>query len=653
MIDFYDYKNLYKHVFEPIKVGPLVLKNRLQFAPLVCNMVTSSGKVTRDFIDFIDMQASTGAAVVTIGASPVDLDSGADASCELDITNDDNICGLTLLAEAAHIHGAKLSIELLHAGRAADPALLRLPEALSASPMPVEGRPRYVKQMDQREIDHVISCFADCTRRLKRCGFDMVLVHAGHSNLLAQFLSPVTNKRTDNYGGSFENRARFPLEVLKAVKEAAGTDMAVDMRISGDEHVPGGMQIEDTSRFIIMAQEYIDIVHVSAGWIADRRAQFYTMPPYYRPYGCNVPLARAVKQNTSIHIPVVTVGSIKTLEMVETIISEGSADCVAMARALLSDPELVKKSCAGHPENVRPCLRCWDCNTAGHIRCTVNPSLGRTGIYADPQPAKKKKKICVVGGGPSGMTAARTLAERGHDVILFEKSGSLGGLLNEISSLVFKDDLREYTRWAVRETMGCGADIRLNSCATKALLEQECPDTVVLASGGIIANPEIPGINEPFVISVLDADNKRRIPGARVVVCGGGASGLECALSLSMEGRIVTVIDKLPVEQFGSGMAAITRSMLLTLLQDNNVSLIGETSVESFSDGVLTLRDGTWHTSHIHADNAVISFGLLRGIDSVRDMCAIAPETIVVGDCAQPGRLFDANNGAYCRCVHV
>jgi 2,4-dienoyl-CoA reductase-like NADH-dependent reductase (Old Yellow Enzyme family)/thioredoxin reductase len=650
---FFMYPNKYPHVFSPLKVGPITLKNRIYFSPLVCNMVTANGEVTREYVDWVDMQARTGAAVVTLGATPVDLSCAADAPCELDITSDDKECGLMLLSEAAHIHGAKLSVELLHAGRAADPMLLKRPEALSASPMPVFGRPRLVKEMDRNDIDHAVRCFADCAKRLQRCGFDMVLIHAGHSNLLAQFLSPATNKRTDWYGGSFENRARFPLQVLKAVREAVGPGMAIDMRISGDEYVPGGMMIDEVIEFIKLAQEYIDIVHVSAGWIADCRSQFYTMPPYYRPKGCNVPLARAVKQCPDVRIPVITVGGIQTLEMAEKIVSEGSADVVAMARALLADPELVVKSYTGHPEDVRPCLRCWDCNVPGHIRCAVNPALGRAGAYAKPVAAPRKKKAVVVGGGPAGMTAARTLRERGHDVVLFEKSDRLGGMLREIAALQFKEELRDYTAWAVRTTMACGADVRLNTAATPELVRAENPDVVFIAAGGKMAAPSVPGIDKPLVKGVLDVDNRRCSVGDSVVVCGGGVSGLECALSLALDGKKVTVVDQLETDDFAKGMASITRTMLMTLLEDNGVTLLGGRRVIEFRDDGVVVQDRDWQYAFLPSDTAVAAFGVVQGLEPVRELCAIVPETYVVGDCASPGKLFDANNGAYCLAVLV
>ena len=355
--------------------------------------------------------------------------------------------------------------------------------------------------------------------------------------------------------------------------------MAIDMRISGDEHVPDGQPLEEVIEFIKLAQQYIDIVHISAGWICDCRSMFYTMPPYYRERGANVHLARTVKQCPDIHIPVVTVGGLQTLEVAEKIISEGSADVVAMARALLSDPELIKKSYMGHPEDARPCLRCWECcrgDVYSHIRCAVNPSLGRTGPYAAPiAPALVRKKAVVVGGGPAGMTAAQTLAERGHKVVLFEKSARLGGMLNEISAMQFKAELREYTEWAARTTMKCGADIRLNTAATPELVMAEQPDVIFVATGGHLAAPRIPGIDKPLVKGVLDVDNRRCEIGENVVVCGGGISGLECALSLAMDGKKVTVVDQLEVDDFAKGMSMITRSMLMCLLEKHGVKLLG------------------------------------------------------------------------------
>ena len=255
-------------------------------------------------------------------------------------------------------------------------------------------------------------------------GFDMVMVHAAHGNLLAQFLSPKYNQRTDEYGGSFENRARWPLSVLKAMRERVGKGLCIDMRISGDELVPGGMGIEETKAFIRLAQEYIDTVHVSQGLIVEPKYMPYTMPAFYLPHCHNVKWSEQIKADPDIHIPVTVVGSITTVAEAEEIIASGKADMVAMARQLMCDNKLLYNAYRGMEEKTRPCLRCHECAPADivHLRCATNPRLGRESEIPEELPcAKHKKRVVVVGGGVAGCMAAKTLVERGHDVILIEK----------------------------------------------------------------------------------------------------------------------------------------------------------------------------------------------------------------------------------------
>jgi 2,4-dienoyl-CoA reductase-like NADH-dependent reductase (Old Yellow Enzyme family) len=537
------FKTEYPHVFSPLKIGPMTTKNRLVFAPHVANMVATDGEVTQEYVDFIDGEAKTGVGIVNIGATPINWESAPDYYGELNATDDKYIAGLVRLADTVHVHGAKISVELLHAGRGADPQLLQLPYALSASTIPLPDRPRFVKEMDQHDIDKIIEDYQDVVTRLQTSKFDMVMIHAAHSNLIAQFLSPLTNFRSDNYGGSLENRMRFLKEILQAVREAVGPSLAIDMRISGSERIPGGMEIEEVTEVIKMAQEYINTVHISAGWITDQHAQFNTMPPYYKPLGLNVPLAAAVKADSGVTIPVTTVGAIKTLAQAEEILATGKADMVAMARALICDPELIKKSQHGKPETVRPCLRCWGCadSYGSYTMCTNNPEIGRTGIYARVVPAFEKKKVVVVGGGTAGCTAVQTLVKRGHEVVLFEKSDRLGGMINEISSLSFKQDLRDYLGWLQRTVAASGADVRLNTPATVEAIEAENPDLLFIATGSNIFDPPVPGIDKPHVKNVLDVDNNRVEVGQRVVVCGGGVSGLECALELAYQHEFFTI----------------------------------------------------------------------------------------------------------------
>ncbi|MCL1828061.1 MAG: FAD-dependent oxidoreductase [Oscillospiraceae bacterium] len=641
----------YKHLFTPLKVGHTELKNRVEFSPLVSKLVSPSGDVLPEFADFVEEQALSGVALIHIGATPVDHDAAVDYPQELDVTDENKIAGLVLLAEAAHRHGAKLSVELVHAGRGASQVLNKNPLALAPSNFPIEGKNPYIKEMDQHDIEQVIGAYTDCAARLKRCGFDGVLIHGAHGNLFAQFLSPLANHRTDIYGGSFENRCRFPLMLLKAVRETVGRDFIVELRISGDEIVPGGMRIEEVVEFLKKAQTYIDLVNVSAGIIVATEGQYYSMPPYFRPKGANVPFARAVKECKDIHIPVSVVGGIMSAEMADRIIDEGSSDMVAMARGLLCDPDLLNKSYRGKPETVRPCLRCWGCSGAYGIRlrCAVNPSLARPFRYAKPWPARVSKKVVVVGGGVAGTQAARTLTEKGHKVVLFEKNDKLGGLLDDINKLPFKDDMLSFTEWLRRETTACGADIRLNTEADAETVMAENPDVILVATGGVPLRPPIPGIDGENVFNVLDTDSGRKKPKGKIVVCGGGLSGCESALALAMEGNEVTITDMIPEADFATGTHPLTRNVLLHLLEEHNVKMLGGRLVRSIGKNGVETEDKNWKIETLEADFVVEAFGMKPNIEMKNRFFELIPDVYYIGDCSEIKNIMHASYSAYDR----
>lgn len=644
--------NNYKHVFTPIKVGGTTLKNRIEFAPMVCDFTDSHGEATQRYVDFVEMQAATGVSLIHLGATPVNWETAADYPSEIDVTSDSRMNHLKLLAEAAHTHRAKLSCELVHAGRGVATDLIKAEWGIAPTSMPIPGKYPYIREMNQKDIEQVIDDYAGCANRLYRCGFDGVLIHGAHGNLIAQFLSPMTNHRTDIYGGSFENRCRFPLMVLKAVKEVVGPEFIVEMRISGDEILPGGMRIDEVIEFLKVAQEYIDLVTISAGLIVDPNAFFYAMPPYFRPRGVNVPLARQVKQCKDIRIPVSVVGGI-SVDMAEQIIAEGSADMVAIARAFLADPDMLKKCYRGKPEEVRACLRCWGCAGCGHVQCAVNPQLGRTEKYSKVPKADAKKKVVVIGGGVSGTQAVRTLMERGHDVVLFEKSGSLGGLLNDINKLPFKDDMLHYTEWVINTTMKCGAEIRLNTEATPELVMAENPDAIVVAVGASPAHPPIPGIDGSNVYNVLDVDSGRKKVSGNVVVCGGGLSGCEAALALAMEGCGVTIVDIIPEDQFASGIMDITRGMLLMLLKEHNVKKVGDNIVRSIDKEGVHIEGKDWKYQTLTADYIVDAMGMKSNSKLAEIFAELIPDVFVVGDAYEAQNIKHANLSAYNVCWNI
>jgi 2,4-dienoyl-CoA reductase-like NADH-dependent reductase (Old Yellow Enzyme family)/thioredoxin reductase len=648
--------NDFPHVFQPLKIGSITLKNRIQYTPMVCNMVTVTGEVTAEFVEFMGAQAKTGAALITIGATPINWINAVDYEGELDITDDLKIGGLSRIAEEVHRYGAKLSIELCHAGRAAYPLTLKAPYAIAPTAIPTPIGVPYIKEMDRNDMDQVVKDYVDCANRCKTAGFDMVMIHAAHGNLLSQFLSPFSNHRTDYYGGSFENRIRFPLEVLKAVREKVGPKFGIEMRVSSDEIVEGGQKLDEVLEFLKIAQQYIDSVQMSQGLIVDPNYSFHVITPYYYHHCHNVKYAEVAKK--VLDIPVSTVGSINRIEDIEEIIASGKADYVGMARQLLTDFNTIKNGYRGETYKTRPCLRCLEGCTkyAGKgwpVRCAVNPVVGREYKFKEIVPAYKKKKVVVIGGGPAGMMAAQTLIERGHEVVLFEKSDKLGGMLKEISSLPFKGDLRSYLDWDVRMTMDSGAKVILNTEATPELVEKEKPDAVFIAIGSRPLTLKIPGIDGGNVKHVLDVDNGRAEVGKKVVVCGGGLSGLECALALAMEGKEVTVLDMIPAECFAESMSFIARNMLMHLLKENNIRLVGSSVVERFTDKGVEIIDSKFRRSAFDADTIVTAFGMKANDEMIGKFSEIVPETYVVGDCGGVSNIYTANHSAFNYAVEV
>lgn len=641
--------NKYPHVFSPIKIGNMEVKNRIQFSPMVSSLSTPTGAVSPELLGYIKYQAQSGVGVITIGSTPIDHINGVDFFGALDVTSDDNMTDLRRISEVAHRYGVKISCELVHAGRSAPKRFRAHSPAIAPSAIPVENGPTDIREMDEIDMETICKEYCDVAERLMNSGFDMVMVHAAHGNLIAQFLSPKYNQRTDAYGGCFENRVRWPLYVLKSMRERVGKGLCIDMRISGDELVPGGMGIEETKAFIRLAQEYIDTVHVSQGLIVEPRYMPYTMPAFYLPHCHNVKWSEQVKADPNIHIPVTVVGSITTIEEAEEIISSGKADMVAMARQLMCDNKLLYNAYRGQEEKTRPCLRCHECAPAEivHLRCATNPRLGREFELGEIQTSAKPKKVVVVGGGVAGCMAAKTLVERGHSVVLMEKSDKLGGRLHEISCLSFKFDMRRHLKWLMESTMECGAEILLNTEASPQRIMELEPDVVFIATGADRLMPPIAGLELDKVHHVLDVDTGRATVGDNVVVCGGGLSGTESALQLAMDGKNVTVVDMLPVEQFAKDHSPAPRGMLLQLLEHYGVKLIGSVRVCEIKENGVVIQSEDGVKTLLPCDDVVAAFGMKRNDALFREMQQILPDVIAVGDCNVVKNIKNANHVAF------
>ena len=638
----------YTHVFSPIQIGPVTLKNRLGFAPMVCNQCSIDGVVTDAMVEFVTMQAKCGAAYVTIGDTQVDDDLGGAFMATMNIARHNSVPGMIRLADAARYHGAALSVELNHSGRGAKDHLINGP-AIAPSAIPVAGCSQNVRAMDKQDMERVKAQFARAAKHARNAGFSMVMIHAAHNNLLGQFLSPVSNIRTDEYGGSPENRRRFPLEVIRAVRDAIGPKMAIELRVSATEMTEGGIEEDESLAFMEIAQDYVDLIHVSRG-IVYTEAGIYTLPTFLREPMLNIEYAARAKAR--LHKPVATVGNFSTLDEVEAVIAAGKADIICMARAFLADHSMVEKCLDGRQEDIRPCLRCHrgcvDNSARGKaIHCSVNPSLGfEQDIRALPMP-RQSRCVLVAGGGPAGLTAAITLTERGHKVILCEASDHLGGLLVDAAAPSCKGYMKKYLAWLLRSAQSCGAEIRLNTTVTPELVEALAPDAVITACGSEYLRPNIEGIDSKNVVMLADAERDHSLLGKKILVCGGGSAGLECALSLAREGYQVSVADLLPLNRFADGMPYFPQVDLMKSLREAGVTLLPEHRVMRFTEtgAVLQSVDGE---ALAEADTCIIAMGVRRRTKLTQALRQVYAQGVIpVGDCEGGTNIYDATHTAF------
>ena len=500
--------NKYPHLTSPIQLGKVTFRNRIFSAPMGATDITADCCPGPRTQGFYELRAKGGAAAVTVSELVVHPETDGSHMLHLDLETVGCLAAHTFVADAIRRHGAVPSIELSHSGQYAGTYMSDKNKKASLNQWgPSDGtRPdgRPVKALSKEQIADIVKTYGEKAALCKRAGYEMIMVHAGHGWLLHQFLSPYLNHRTDEYGGSLENRIRIVREVLASVRNAVGPGFPVEVRLSGSELFDGGYGIEDGIKIAQAVEEYVDLIHVSAG--SYQFGFFNTTPPMFDEHGVNVWLAAEIKKH--VKKPVATIGALSDPEQMERIIAEGKADVVYMARQLLADPFHPQKVMAGKEDRIVKCLRCYTCMAERPVtftrRCAVNPLIGREIEGMEVLPARQSKKVMVVGAGVAGLKAAITAAQRGHKVILCEKADKVGGILKSEQALPFKYEMYELGVVLERQAKDEGVEIRLNTTVTPEYVEKEGVDALILAVGSTPLVPPIPGIDGENVIVVND-----------------------------------------------------------------------------------------------------------------------------------------------------
>ncbi len=604
-------------IFTPFKIGRMTVKNRIECAPYGNALFRMDGAAdNKQMMHFRNLVAG-GVGMVTIGSANCNLDYGPAPVPYMH--NPFLLSSYKNMVELAHQYDVKIGWELIGAKE------MFIPADVLVNTYTVEDIHNFQKGI----IDGAVNALS--------IGSDYIMIHGGHGVVPAAFYRESTNHRTDEYGGSFENRTRIIREILSGIREKVGDKLAIEYRISGEEMQEGGLTLEDQIKFAKAIEEYVDIFNISRGVLENNDDLPYVFPTVYDKRKINV--ENAAKFKAELNTPISVVGG-NNMFVANEIVESGSADMVALVRPLIADPECVNKYRCGREDDIRPCIRCNNCINQTHgklhdLRCTVNPLIGREEYFGRIDKKVDTKKVLIAGGGPAGLEAARTAALRGHSVVLCEKSNVLGGNFIRAAKAEFKEDLKKYLEWSIRTISDeANIDIRMNTEVTRELVEKESPDVLIIAVGSdpIIPSFTASGTDKLQWVGDADADSL----GENVVIAGGGFTGLEAALEYSMHGKKVTVVDMIPESMLGNGASLMNSTSLMQKLSSYGVQFKCECRVEDVTEEGISVSNADG-TELIPCDNVVLSFGQRKKTAVVDELKDIIPDTRIIGDCSNVG----------------
>lgn len=650
------YNMKYPNLFAPLKLGNVVLRNRIISAPQGFLHLDAESLPTQAAAAFYEEKARGGAAVVTIGEGYVDSVHGIDIPKGIHLDTDDCIGGIALLADAITKHGAIASMELQHAGMYASESYVNGNAIYAPVERMGEGTKAgarlhgvLIPEMPEEVILETIEKFAEAALRCKQAGFGMVLVHGGHGWLLNQMMSPVINTRGDQWGGSLENRMRMPVAVCDRIKEVCGKDFLIDFRFSAaDVCNPGGYTPEDGVAMAEMIDGHVDLIHCSVGNHEVEESFVVVHPSMFLEDGCNLKYAAEVKKH--VKTPVVAVGAFSDVQLMEDTLAAGHVDAIALARGLIADPDFPVKARMGKEEEINRCLRCYQCFSGlldtRQFCCAINPVIGRELENKFDTTSYEKKKVLVAGGGIGGMAAALEAAKRGHQVVLAEKSGRLGGALLCEEKVSFKKNLERYlSLQAKRVTEHELIEVHLNTPATREFAERTEPDAIIAALGARPVVPVfIPGYDKANVVGAEEVYYDLQKAGNRVVILGGGLVGCELGIHLAIHGREVTVLEMAERPNFAGNM--LHGEAVMAQIALHGIRLLTSTkAVEITDEGVVA--NGPEGELQIGADTIIYAVGQKSLTEEVNELRFCAPEFYTVGDCNLPANIAKATKEGY------
>ena len=643
----------YQHLFTPLIINGMTIKNRIIMPPMGTNLASLNGEVSQEQLEYYELRAKGGTGLITIENICIDFPFASNGTTQLRIDNDQYIPGLFKLTETLHKHGACVSIQLNHAGASAYAYRLNGEQPLSSSNIPSKKNGNIPRAMTHDEIYHAVNKFGEAAERVKRAGFDCVEIHAGHSYLISQFLSPLFNKRTDEFGGSPENRARILTLVVDKVRACVGPRFPISLRFSADDFLKGGNTLEDTLRMLALCQDQVDILNVSAAQNDNLNLQIdqMSLEDGWKRY-----LSRAIRDK--FNKPTVIAGNIRSPKVAEDIIATGDADLIAIGRGLIAEPEWVQKVQSGNERLMRKCISC-NIGCADHriarsrpLRCSINPDI----IHGDAYKLRRVNRdtrVVVIGAGTAGMEAACTAAEVGCHTWLLEKKNSLGGLASEISRLPEKKRIADFPQF-MKNRMA-GLDNLMLMVGQEANVERIAglrPNLIVNATGSIPLLPPISGLKECIdieggnVFSIVGMihhlDQFADVEGKRIAVVGGGAVGLDVIEYFSARGASTVLIEM----QDGPGrdLDIITKNAMLTMLEEHHVEQHMQTQLVAVHPTHFSVKKAD-HACDIPFDYGFVCLGMRANTSGLNELEQWARTNNIkimnIGDSLMARRIID------------